>query len=285
MTKNNSQKKATRDRMAETGEVYSVAKRNLNITSNYLESPWESLNEIINGFKKGHLYVIASRPSEGKSTFALNLATHFATKKETCLYFNLESHRKEIVAQVKASLAEIPVTTILNNQLNSNETATIDAARKKVNGSLVIYEALNNITVESISDAAFNIDGTKAIVIDNIELLENTTSLNDLNEIIRNLKELAIALNIPVIIVSQLNRVNEAKNIRPQLNMLRKSVVAEEADVVILLSKHEENKLHVQVAKNRQEATGEFDLLWRPVIRKVSELAPEPATASLNAVL
>jgi replicative DNA helicase len=285
MTKNNSNKKAIRTRMEKTGEVYSVAKRKLSITNNYLVSPWESLNKVIGGFKKGHLYVVASRPSEGKSTFALNLATHFATKRETCLYFNLESNRKELVAQIKASLAEIPVTKILDNQLNTNEITTIDNARKKVNGNLIVYEASNDISIKSVSDAAFSIVGTKAVVIDSLELMKTNISSNSINEIIRDLKNLAITLNIPVIIVSHLNRTNELDNIKPKISMLRNSATAWETDAVILLSKQEENRLHVQVAKNRQGATGEFDLLWRPAIRKLEELTPESIRASLNGIV
>lgn len=194
----------------------------------------ESLATTLDILNTNNLIAIASRPGMGKSTLALNIINNTAKEtKDKILYFNLETS----------------INTLKNKITNTN-VEIIDTPQ---------------ITVEEIKSKCEETSKNRLalVVIDYLQLISTTTSHNNKNEemsyISRTLKTIALELNIPVIVLSQISRqLENREDKRPILRDLDiGSSLTQDADKVIFLYKesyydkeHKENDIELIVAKN-----------------------------------
>ena len=210
-----------------------------------LSSGFESLDALTSGFRPGSLNVLAGRPSMGKSTLALNIATHLSSAKNV-LFFSLEMTQVQLMLKIISGETNIPLYKVERNQLSDNEEEIFYKALAQAgNKSMTIVDrgGLNVKDVCSIT-RKMNIERkVDVILIDYLQLMryDKGREISELGNITRELKYLSKELQIPVILLSQLSRgVESRENKRPYMSDLRSSgEIEQDADIVMFVYRDE----------------------------------------------
>jgi replicative DNA helicase len=230
------------------------------------------LDKILNGLKGGHVHVMAGRPGSGKTTLAINIAEHIAQQKKPVLVFSLEMPKKELVKRMIASLGRVDIDSIDSGHLEGKwDKLSLGVTKlKDMPISICDKGGLTISRIRTIARFHKKRADTQLIVIDYIGLvrtpnLKNSNRNNELGEVSRQCKELAKELNVPVILLAQLNRSIETRADKtPTLSDLRDSgEIEQDADTVTFLYRpalDETGSTTVTVAKNRHGKTGQFFL-------------------------
>ena len=238
-----------------------------------------SLDEIITiRSGSGKFIVVGARTSVGKSAFALQILSHNADNNKRVLMFSQEMDDSEIYERIIAQKSGIKMHIIQESEFfkgNQKEqyASAVDSFRNwKKNFCLVE----NRQTVASIRYKA-NYIKPDIIIIDYMQLIKSDSKKKEqryaeVGEISHGIKELSKELQIPIIVLSQLNRESskDKENIKPSMSQMRESGdIEQDADAIILLwekEKEEEKngikKVGVKVDKNRQGRRGEFDFIF-----------------------
>lgn len=243
-----------------------------------------SLDEQLGGgFLRSGLYIIGARPGMGKTTLAINLAETMARQNRPVLFVSLEMSEGQIMAK-RISIASGVGYTVLVNGAASDTAAEKAFNVVRLLAARPFYTMARRVTVAEIGRAARQIDGLAAVYVDYLGLIECGAELAEkpryeqMTRISSELKRLAQRLDLPVIVLCQLNRENmSVRDKRPQLQHLRDSgAIEQDADGVILL--HRENyyrdeaeeaeapeyeTLELIVAKNRHGPTGKVRMTWQ----------------------
>lgn len=233
----------------------------------YAETPWTDLNWLINGWAPGRLYVVGARPSVGKTVFGLQAALSL-TNMGPVAYTSLEMSATELQKRAISHIARVDMKNIQRHELRSQDWAQIEQARQELENSNLHIDPSHDRSLHQIirhAKALKNDKGLSALVVDYIGIIALLPGRNEretITEASKKLKQLAIELNIPVIVLSQLNRGVEGRdNKEPRNSDLRMSgSLEQDADVVILLHRdlrdHPE-EIKMIVGKNRQGMTGD----------------------------
>jgi replicative DNA helicase len=227
---------------------------------NYILTGITPLDEKITGFFDGQLIVIAARPGVGKSTLAWQIAQNI---NEGVVFFSLEMGRAELYAKSLSMKANVPVYKIESQNLKQDEIARVTRAhleyKKKM--KLVLYDKDENIIkIKSLIKQEVK-KGARVIFIDYLQLITGGRG-NNTNERIQNitqgLKNLSRTLDIPIILLSQLNREVEKHERFPVKSDLRDSgAIEQDADVIVFIHEKAEETF-LLVAKNRKGPTGKI---------------------------
>lgn len=241
-------------------------------------TPLPALNRLLaGGMRPGRVYVLAARPSVGKSALAQALALQFAKQDLPVLFLSQEMPSSELVDRIIAGLGRVDFGHLQTATLDDDEWSAISKA-VELGARLPFYvDDQPSLTLGQIRAKARQVRGLKVLVVDYLQLSAGTstgdrfTNRNaEIEEVSRGLKSLAKDLGIAVILLSQLNReVEKRPGKKPMLSDLRDSgAIEQDADVVILLWPIEYvandgvSMLGVQVAKNRGGAKGDFPLCF-----------------------
>lgn len=212
---------------------------------------FSDVDKLTGGFRPGQLIVLAARPAMGKSSFALNIAAHAAMDlNKKIAVFTMEMSNDEILMRLFSSASEVPMDTMLKGYgLTEEKIVRISqAAEAFSNKQIYIDDQGTNTPLEIRAKArrlASQIGGLDLIIIDYLQLMTSPKSKDnrqqEISDISRALKVLAKDLNIPVIALSQLNRLLEARdNKRPVLSDLRESgAIEQDADLVMFIYREE----------------------------------------------
>jgi replicative DNA helicase len=250
------------------------------------------LDELLNGFKPGGLYIVGARPGVGKSVLALQMAWGFARNANALpvgedsglvLFHSLEMSKRELMNRLMANVFEIHLTKFEKGSLSADERNQINAGR----GSLKRLMAINDNGGQSLSSIkayarSFQRKGLplKAVVIDYMGLIadanEGRNRYEAMTLVSGALKRLAKELNVPIVALAQLNRgvENRSDAAIPTLSDLRDSgSIEQDADVVILLSRKESTPeiITLAVQKNRHGQTGMTDHVFIGHFSKIVE--------------
>lgn len=253
-----------------------------------VKSGFPELDKITHGWNNGNLIVIAACPAMGKTAFGMSLLREIAVKNRIpTAFFSLEMSNKQAIDRFRVELSKVDIIKVksYNNNdmdvLSEEEKRRLEDAEKQMDiapiylddtPSLSIFE-LYQKAVRLISD--FQI---KLIIVDYLQLMN--AGVSDRKEeiacIIRRLKALAKDLNIPIIVFSQLNRIETREGIDgkyPQLRDLCNEAIEQDADVVCFIHRPEYYRIYTDgngndfhgiakiiVAKNRNGNTGEVHL-------------------------
>ena len=195
---------------------------------------FKELDIILNGLSPGDLIVISGRPSTGKTTLAINITYNLtnSTNSGICI-FSLEMSKMQILHKYLAIASKIPLQTIKSGKLNSQEWKTIQKISAQLLTEPLYINDKSQISIEYIKNTATLITKDnkklKLIIIDYLQLIQldhhsYENRAQELSHITRELKILAKNLDLPIIILSQLNR-NIEKRIdkKPLLSDLRES--------------------------------------------------------------
>jgi replicative DNA helicase len=250
----------------------------------FTPTPWSSLNDLINGFRPGALYVVGARPGDGKTIVGLQAAAHLA-KYGPVAYCSLEMDTPDLTKRLLAMKGDIHMSALTRNALSPRDWTIVDHQREQLRDLPLFIDDRSAVTMTQIRSFARNVarrGKLQGIVVDYLQLIASHGSQKARWEIVgeytRALKILAREFDVPVIILSQLNRGNADGNREPTLSDLRESgSIEQDADVVMLLQRGwneqaeaKSDELTIHVAKNRHGNVGKFDLLWEGHFARVS---------------
>ena len=206
-----------------------------------LSSGFESLDALTSGFRPGSLNVLAGRPSMGKSTLALNIATHLSNAKNV-LFFSLEMSQVQLMLKIVSGETNIPLYKIERNELSDNEEEIFYKALAQAGNKSMSIVDRGGLSVKDVSSIARKMNVERKIdmlVIDYLQLMryDKGREISELGNITRELKYLSKELQIPVILLSQLSRgVESRENKRPYMSDLRSSgEIEQDADIVMFI--------------------------------------------------
>lgn len=242
------------------------------------------LDNILGGFQKSDLIILAARPSIGKSTLALNFAINIASKeKKPVGIFSLEMSSEQIVDRCIASLASIDLWRLRTGKL-SHEGANNDFERIQhamgILSEAPIYiddaASANVLQMRAMARRLQAEHGLGMIIIDYIQLMEprnpQATIVQQVSETSRSLKGLARELDVPVMAISQLSRAVEHRTPQiPRLADLRESgSLEQDSDIVLLIYREDrynpetsrKNIADIIVAKHRNGPVGKVQLYF-----------------------
>ncbi len=244
------------------------------------------LDRMTGGLQPADLIVVAGRPSMGKTSFALNIAQYAAVAGdgETTLpvgVFSLEMSKEQLAMRLLSSEAEVEFFKIRSGGLKEEERTSLGRAAGKLYGAPLYIDDTPALSILDLRARARRLKkehGLALLVVDYLQLMRGRTSNLDrreqeISEISRSLKALAKELNVPVIAISQLNRmVEQREDKRPRLSDLRESgAIEQDADVIIFIYRDvvynkdskEPNSAEIIVGKQRNGPVGDVRLAFR----------------------
>ena len=216
---------------------------------------------------RGDLVVIAARPGVGKSAFVGNLAVKFSLTGYKTALFSMEMSREQIMNRILASVGQIPHDFLVKNSVFGKYAEELGKAANMVyNRCRLEIDDKSCLTAGEIKRKSIKAKAD-VVIIDYLQLMKSArkyeSKVNEVAEITRDLKIMAGDLNVPVILLSQLNRdVEKRAGQRPVLSDLRDSgSIEQDANSIIFLSKVDRNDQNsdilADVAKNRNGSTGQ----------------------------
>lgn len=242
-------------------------------------SPFVDLNKLLGGFKPGELIILAGRPSVGKTAFSANLMSHVCKNNTPTLFISLEMPYEQICMRLLSSLCDLPLSLLTRAQISKQQLhETMDNLDKFKTWPLYIHDTsyLTIGLLGSILRQMKRLYGIQLVIVDYLQLMDSglraESREQDISKISRALKLFAKEFNVPIIALSQMSRNIEQRKDgdSPKLSDLRGSgSIEQDADVIIFLYRQQEdnrNLITVSVAKNRNGALGEFQLLYNPEI-------------------
>lgn len=199
-----------------------------------------------NGLHNGNLIIVAGRPASGKTTFAMNIADNVSQQNITVLCFSLEMTDEELALKALSSAGRVPLSSLRSGRIQDDEWPKMTVALSKLYDAPLFIDKSTGITAAQMHAKARKVkrkNGLGLIVIDYLQLMQGTGNNRneELSSITRRLKLMAKDLNVPVILLSQLNRNLEQRvNKRPLMSDLRESgSIEQDADVIVMMYRDE----------------------------------------------
>jgi replicative DNA helicase len=265
--------------------VYELIEKRDGKTVTGLPTGYYALDDITSGLQNGEMIIIAGRPSMGKTSLALNMAEHIGvTEKIPVAIFSLEMGRQQLAERFLCSLGGI------ESQFVRKGTLTTEHYQRLVNACGMLADApiyiddtssLTPLELRAKSRRLKKLYDIRCILVDYMQLMHVSggtveSRQQEITMISRYIKALARELNIPVVVLSQLNRSPEGReDHKPRMSDLRESgSIEQDADVVMLLHREdyyhrgednyqENNTAEVIIAKQRNGPTGNVALIFR----------------------
>lgn len=251
-----------------------------------LQTGLHDLDQLIGGIHGGSLVIVAGRPAMGKTALAMNIAQH---QDKPVLVFSLEMPAGQLMKRFVAAEG-VPHDRLRDpRSLTDEDWPKISAAMQKLDGKKIEIIDTGSISISTIEAEARKRHGHEElglIVVDYLQLVtcRAENRLQEVSEISRRLKALALNLNVPVIVISQLNREVENRAIPiPKLSDLRESgQLEQDADAVLFVHRPEvldpgsrigEAELHLK--KHRHGPIGKVDATWQGRFQRFRDLAPD----------
>lgn len=260
-----------------------------------LPTGFEDLDRLTGGFRAANLIVVAARPSMGKTALALCMAEHVAlAENKAVAIFSLEMSGEELTQRMLCSVAMVDASRMRSGRLSADDWPRVSQAADRLSKAPIFIDDSEGMTVTEMRTKARRLKarhGLGLIVVDYIQLMEGAPTLRrrdenrvqELSAISRGLKMMARDLEVPIIVVSQLNRSPDARNDkRPMLSDLRESgAIEQDADMVLLIYRDDyyepdsESKgiAEVNVAKHRNGPTDRVKLAFMGTYAKFASLA------------
>lgn len=251
-----------------------------------LSSGYIDIDKLTDGFHPGELIILAARPSVGKTALALNIAQNVAINdKKSVIIFTLEMLAEQVVPRMIASVGQIEAFKLKNGNLENKDWSRVTSAMATLADTNIYIADTTNITVGDIKAKSRRVKAQDPnlalIVIDYLTLINGMSRYSgqrqqEVSEISRALKALALELQIPILALAQLSRALEAReDKRPILSDLRESgQIEQDADIVAFLYRDDYHnkevstpdnisKIEVILRKNRNGSTGTAELLFK----------------------
>lgn len=266
-----------------TEELNEITK--MGVKDNFISTGYLALDELIGGFGKGEIIIIAARPGMGKSAFMLNLINNITLdQKKPSLLITYELTGISYLSRLLSVISGILPLNLRSGKISESEKKNLDSAMKRIESSSLFINDSPDKSVYDIKDMIRHKperEDIKMVFIDNLllipEVLGKWASRDaEISFTMRKLKQQARQLNIPIVMTTNLNRAVEyrAGYKSPVLSDLRESgSIEQDADKVLFIYRDEYYKLEqdwngnptfgkakIIIAKNRNGPTGEINL-------------------------
>lgn len=250
--------------------------------SQFVASPWPSLDAAIGGFRPGAVYVIGARPAQGKTVVAGQIAVALAQHGPVA-FSSLEMSEEELVSRFISERIHIEVGRVKDGTMSPADWERFAHRRRAVEDLQIAIDDRAGVTAADVRQFARSVSrhGKLAgVIVDYLQLITGMNSRAErrvqIDEASRQLKVLAKDLRVPVVVLSQLNREStKRQDPRPRLDELKESgSIEQDADVVILLNRERSlagHKLVLNVAKNRHGEEAVVELKWQGALSRAIE--------------
>lgn len=258
------------------------------------------LDNMTSGLQNSDLIILAARPSMGKTALALNIARNAAVEANVPVaVFSLEMSKEQLSLRMLCSEARLDSSRLRGGFFSMEDWHRLTDSAGVLSESPIYIDDTPNLTAMEIRAKARRLKMDKNIglvIIDYLQLMQGRSSAErrdlEISEISRSLKALAKELNLPVLALSQLNRMLEQRNDkRPRLSDLRESgALEQDADVVAFIYRDEiyntdENNpkkgtANIILAKQRNGPVGDVTLAFLNSYTRFENLAPEEMAES-----
>ncbi len=253
------------------------------------------LDEMTGGFQNGDLIIIAGRPGMGKTSLALNIAQYASLEAaKNIALFSIEMSRKQLMFRLVSSIGKIDSYLIRTGRFKNNQWTTITDALDKLSEAKLYIDESSSITTMQIAAKCRKAKlqhGLDMVIIDYLQLIkmrEKERKDLEISEATRALKIMAKELNVPVVLLSQLNRAPEARdNKRPRASDLRESgAIEQDADLILFVyresfyKKNKEEKdrtAEIIIEKQRNGPTGTVKLVFMDEYTSFENMSSEAA--------
>lgn len=257
-----------------------------------LETGFTDLDRQTLGLEPGDMWVLAARPSMGKTTLAMNMLEHIAKQGHPVLFFSLEMPVGQLLTRTVASLARLDSNRLRMGKLEQEEWPRVTTAGVAIKEMPLYVDDQSGLTIAEMRARARRLQrqhGLAVIAVDYLQLVqqqaENRTG--EITKISQGLKSIAKDLGVPMIALSQLNRSLESRHDkRPIMSDLRESgAIEQDADVIAFLYRETQydkscpfqNVAELNIAKQRNGPTGTLYLHYNGAQMRFADLDRESA--------
>ncbi|GAC1386873.1 MAG: replicative DNA helicase [Candidatus Saccharimonadales bacterium] len=244
---------------------------------------FKDLDNLLAGLQRSDLFILAARPSMGKTAMVLNLAHNVAVQaSEPVLIFSLEMSKEQLVDRMLSRESGVDAWALRTGNLTDSDFEKLGQAMGTLSEAQIYIDDSPGITVSDLRTKARREAHQRPlglIIVDYLQLMSGgsrfgneSNRVQEISEISRGLKGLARELNVPLIALSQLSRSVESRNPQiPQLADLRESgSIEQDADVVAFLDREDyynpeserQNIMDVFIKKHRNGPTGAVELYF-----------------------
>ena len=257
-----------------------------------ISTGFRDLDKYTMGLQEGDLFIIAGRPSMGKTAFALSIAGHLVNESIPCVLFSLEMSARSIMYRLISLLGKIELKKLFEaKNLSDSDFNEIENSLSLLSRSKFYIDDTSALSPSEILSRSRKLKRENPdlglIIIDYMQLMRadnrNDNRVSEMSEISRSLKALAKEIDVPVIALSQLNRAPETRTgKKPVLADLKDSgAIEQDADIVTFVFRAEkyeqvpENKglAVIDIAKHRNGPTGTVKLYFSEKYTKFEDLA------------
>ena len=252
-----------------------------------LSTGFPDLDRLTSGLHGGEMIVVAARPSMGKTSLAMNIAEHVAVDERLPVgVFSLEMTAESLVLRMLCSRSRVNLRNIRDGFLAERDFPKLTGSAGKLAGAPLVIDDTPGLSILQLRAKARRMVqqyGIKLFVIDYLQLLHSTSRRaenrqQEIADISNGIKALAKELNVPILVLSQLNReLEKDKSRKPRLSDLRESgAIEQDADLVALLYKPNSGEddeaapgpeqdavaINLLIAKQRNGPTGDISLTF-----------------------
>lgn len=254
------------------------------------------IDEYTGGLKKGEMFVLAARPSIGKTTLGLNVIRNVAlsAKPRAVAFFSLEMTEQQIARRLLCTEARVSESSFWNHSFLDSDLSKLTAAALKIENAKIWIDPTGGLSIAELRAKARRLVSqhhVELIVIDYLQLMTADERVDnrqqEVAKISGGIKKLAKDLDIPILVLAQLNREidkNASPNARPKLAHLRESgAIEQDADIVTFLHRNRDDAKNDAVTsvdaewiveKNRNGRTGVVKLFFYPARMEFMQAAP-----------
>ena len=261
---------------------------------------FKDIDKMTFGLHPGQMIVLAARPSMGKTSLGMNIAEHVALpikagqEGKGVLVFSLEMTAEQLAMRMLCGRANVNMRRVRDRMLGNQEQGSLAKAAITLNKAPIWVDDSSGLNILQLRAKARRIHrqhSISLIVIDYLQLINGTDSRvpreQQISEISRGIKGLANDLNVPVMVLSQLNRSSEKENRQPRLSDLRESgSIEQDADIVMLLANRQNSdesfdvpqasrERDLIIAKQRNGPTGSVALTFLPEFTRFENYSPQ----------
>ena len=266
-------------------QLEQLAKNNQEVTG--IATGFYDFDKLTSGLHANELIIIAARPAMGKTAFALNIAVNAAlTSGKSVAVFNLEMSAEQLMFRMISAQGAVDGTKLRTGKLAHDDWKKVNEAMSELSDAPIFIEDTPGITIGEIRAKCRRLHsstkGLGLVVIDYLQLISGgpgygNNRQQEVSDISRSLKTMAMELGVPVIALAQLSRnVEGRENKRPIMSDLRESgSIEQDADIVAFLYRDdyynkpagaiEENNISISeliIGKHRAGATGTIEILF-----------------------
>ncbi len=256
------------------------------------------LDDIVSGLQPGQLYIVAGRPSMGKTSLAMTMIENVAVREQKpVLFFSLEMSAQLIAQQMLCSHARVDSSLLRSGRVSEEEFQKLVLAAGALHEARIFIDDSADLSALEVRTRARRMkakEGIELVVVDYLQRMHARAGTRapesrqiEVSIVSSNLKAMSKELGVPVIALAQLNRGAEGREDRkPLLSDLRESgTIEQDADVVMLLYRDEyynpnsdrKGICDIIVAKNRTGPTKDVELAFLKQFTRFENLAARPA--------